>query len=71
VAYSGKTGSRNVTATMLYKQTLARQDRKMSPPDLVGPALVLYGDDEFVKKVWGRNKGRPQRHRLPLHGGMS
>jgi hypothetical protein len=29
VAYSGKEGARNATATMLFKQPLARQDRKM------------------------------------------
>ena len=42
---------RNLTATSLLKQSFAWQDRKGKPPELAGPVLILYGDDEFMKKV--------------------
>jgi hypothetical protein len=54
VAYAAKApedNRKNLTATAMYKQALYRQERKMKSVELFGPVLILYGDDQFIKKV--------------------
>ena len=44
-------GERNAMATTLLRKSFEWQGRKIKPLTLAGPVLVLYGDDEFMKKV--------------------